>query len=251
MSRTTATLIGFTAVLMWAVLAALTAASGTVPPFQLAAMAFLIGGLIGLATWPFRPGIISTLPTDWRVWALGVGGLFGYHFVYFTAIRSAMEGESLSRQGQAVLDRLAALKVPTVAAIHGSCMGGGMETVLACTYRIASDHPKTSIGLPEVNLGIIPGLGGTQRLPRLVGLRTALDLILTGRALKATRALKKRDQTRAERLRRTRDALFPGGALQERGLGLVGPLARHGPALVDVVREAMDPWASGHQVVFL
>jgi bacillithiol biosynthesis cysteine-adding enzyme BshC len=89
-------------------------------------------------------------------------------------------------------------------------------------------------------------------------LRAAADAA-RGRALhqldtlheKATRALKKRDQTRAERLRRTRDALFPGGALQERGLGLVGPLARHGPALVDVVREAMDPWASGHQVVFL
>lgn len=89
MSRTTATLIGFTAVLMWAVLAALTAASGRVPPFQLAAMTFLIGGLLGVVTWPFRPEVIRTLPTDWRVWALGVGGLFGYHFVYFTAIRSA------------------------------------------------------------------------------------------------------------------------------------------------------------------
>ena len=89
MSRTTATLIGFTAVLMWAVLAALTAASGSVPPFQLAAMTFLIGGLIGVATWLFRPGIIRTLPLDWRVWTLGVTGLFGYHFVYFTAIRAA------------------------------------------------------------------------------------------------------------------------------------------------------------------
>jgi 3-hydroxyacyl-CoA dehydrogenase / enoyl-CoA hydratase / 3-hydroxybutyryl-CoA epimerase len=108
----------------------------------------------------------------------------------FTTIRSSLEGETLSRQGQSVLDRLEALKVPVVAAIHGSCMGGGMETILACDYRVASDHPKTSIGLPEVNLGIIPGMGGTQRLPRLVGLRTALDLILTGRALKATRALK-------------------------------------------------------------
>jgi len=108
----------------------------------------------------------------------------------FTTIRSSLEGETLSRQGQSVLDRLEALKVPVVAAIHGSCMGGGLETVLACDYRVASDHPKTSLGLPEVNLGIIPGMGGTQRLPRLVGLRTALDLILTGRALKATRALK-------------------------------------------------------------
>jgi drug/metabolite transporter (DMT)-like permease len=89
LSRTTATLIGFTAVLMWAVLAALTAASGSVPPFQLAAMTFLIGGLIGIVTWPFRPQVVRALPADWRVWALGVGGLFGYHFAYFTAIRSA------------------------------------------------------------------------------------------------------------------------------------------------------------------
>lgn len=88
-SRSTATLIGFTAVLMWAVLAALTAASGSVPPFQLAAMTFLVGGLIGVATWPFRPHVIRALPLDWRVWALGVTGLFGYHFVYFTAIRAA------------------------------------------------------------------------------------------------------------------------------------------------------------------
>lgn len=89
MSRATATFIGFTAVVMWAVLAALTAASGSVPPFQLAAMTFLIGGLIGLATWPFRPGVLARMPRDWRVWALGIGGLFGYHFVYFTAIRTA------------------------------------------------------------------------------------------------------------------------------------------------------------------
>jgi 3-hydroxyacyl-CoA dehydrogenase/enoyl-CoA hydratase/3-hydroxybutyryl-CoA epimerase len=108
----------------------------------------------------------------------------------FTKIRSSLEGETLSRQGQAILDQLAALKVPVVAAIHGSCMGGGLETALACRYRVASDHPKTSLGLPEVNLGIIPGMGGTQRLPRLVGLAAALDLILTGRALKASRALK-------------------------------------------------------------
>jgi drug/metabolite transporter (DMT)-like permease len=74
---------------MWAVLAALTAASGSVPPFQLAAMTFLIGGLIGIVTWPFRPQVVRALPADWRVWALGVGGLFGYHFAYFTAIRSA------------------------------------------------------------------------------------------------------------------------------------------------------------------
>ena len=68
---------------------------------------------------------------------------------------------------------------------------------------------------------------------------------------KATRALKKRDQSRGERLRRTRDSLFPGGSLQERGLGLIGPLARYGPGLIDVLRERMDVFAKGHQVIFL
>ena len=87
--RVQATLIGFTAVLMWAVLALLSAASGDVPPFQLAAMTFLIGGLIGAVRLARKPGAIDVLRQPWRVWALGVGGLFGYHFVYFTAIRNA------------------------------------------------------------------------------------------------------------------------------------------------------------------
>jgi 3-hydroxyacyl-CoA dehydrogenase/enoyl-CoA hydratase/3-hydroxybutyryl-CoA epimerase len=108
----------------------------------------------------------------------------------FNTIRSAMEGEALSRGAQALLDRLEAVPVPVVAAIHGACLGGGLEMVLACRYRVASDDPKTVLGLPEVTLGLLPGAGGTQRLPRLVGLRTALDMILTGRTLKASRALK-------------------------------------------------------------
>ena len=89
MTRSAATLIGFTAVLMWAVLALMSAASGDVPPFQLAAMTFFIGGMIGVVTWPFRPGAAAALRQNWRVWLLGVGGLFGYHFVYFSAIRAA------------------------------------------------------------------------------------------------------------------------------------------------------------------
>jgi 3-hydroxyacyl-CoA dehydrogenase/enoyl-CoA hydratase/3-hydroxybutyryl-CoA epimerase len=108
----------------------------------------------------------------------------------FTAIRSALEGETLARASQSLVGRLEAARVPVVAAIHGSCMGGGLEMALCCRYRIATDDPKTVVGLPEVNLGIIPGMGGTQRLPRLVGLASGLDLILTGRAVKAARALK-------------------------------------------------------------
>jgi 3-hydroxyacyl-CoA dehydrogenase/enoyl-CoA hydratase/3-hydroxybutyryl-CoA epimerase len=108
----------------------------------------------------------------------------------FRTIKSAMEGEALSRGAQAILDRLEALPMPVVAAIHGACLGGGMETALACDYRIASDDAKTQLGQPEVTLGIIPGAGGTQRLPRLIGLARSLDLVLTGRSLRAQRAVR-------------------------------------------------------------
>ncbi|HEY5593823.1 MAG TPA: 3-hydroxyacyl-CoA dehydrogenase NAD-binding domain-containing protein, partial [Nitrospiria bacterium] len=80
------------------------------------------------------------------------------------------------------------LSVPTLAAIHGACLGGGLELALACRYRLASDHRKTRIGLPEVMLGILPAWGGTTRLPRLIGLSAALDLLLTGKQLDARRA---------------------------------------------------------------
>lgn len=89
------------------------------------------------------------------------------------------------RRGQAVFQKLAELPCPTVAAIHGFCMGGGTEIALACDYRIASDAPSTRIGLPETKLGIFPGWGGSARLPRLVGAPAAMDLMLTGRTVSA------------------------------------------------------------------
>ena len=107
----------------------------------------------------------------------------------FLEFRVAADAERVSRLGQGLLDRLAALRVPVVAAIHGACLGGGLEMALACRYRVCTDHPKTSLALPEVQLGVIPGLGGTQRLPRLIGLQVALDMILTGRNVRARRAL--------------------------------------------------------------
>src|SRR5438034_1376610 len=97
---------------------------------------------------------------------------------------------ALVRRGQAAFNRLAGLACPTVAAIDGVCLGGGTELALACDARIASEEPRTQIGLPEVLLGIFPGFGGSQRLPRLIGLAAALDLILTGRSLDARRAEK-------------------------------------------------------------
>ena len=96
-------------------------------------------------------------------------------------------GDSI-RRGQMAFQRLAELPCPTVAAIHGFCMGGGTEIALACDYRVASNDPSTKIGLPEVKLGIYPGWGGSVRLPRLVGAPAAFDMMLTGRALSAKAA---------------------------------------------------------------
>ncbi|OOW82121.1 3-hydroxyacyl-CoA dehydrogenase [Xanthomonas campestris pv. vitiswoodrowii] len=94
-------------------------------------------------------------------------------------------------RGQQVFQKLAELPCPTVAAIHGFCMGGGTEIALACRYRVASDDGSTRIGLPETKLGIFPGWGGSARLPRLIGAPAAMDLMLTGRTVsaKAARAM--------------------------------------------------------------
>ena len=85
-------------------------------------------------------------------------------------IRDGSHGEQLSREGHRVLAKIEEMGVPTVAAIDGACLGGGCELALACRYRVATDSPRTEIGLPETQLGIIPGWGGSQRLPRLIGL---------------------------------------------------------------------------------
>jgi 3-hydroxyacyl-CoA dehydrogenase / enoyl-CoA hydratase / 3-hydroxybutyryl-CoA epimerase len=103
----------------------------------------------------------------------------------FKDFHTAADAETASRTGQELLNRLERLQIPVVAAIDGAALGGGLEVALACTYRIATDSRKTKLGLPEVQLGIIPGAGGTQRLPRLVGLRAALDLMLTGKQVDA------------------------------------------------------------------
>src|SRR5690349_4548819 len=89
LSRPTATAIGFIAVLLWSLLATLTAASGSMPPFQLTAITFGIGGLAGVALWTIRPAAAKALRQPWPVWLLGVGGLFGYHAAYFIALRNA------------------------------------------------------------------------------------------------------------------------------------------------------------------
>ena len=92
-------------------------------------------------------------------------------------------GISVSSFGNKVFSKITHLPYPTIAVIDGACMGGGTEMSLACTYRLATDNPRTKIAFPEVNIGLFPGWGGTQRLPRLIGLKRSLDIILTGRNL--------------------------------------------------------------------
>src|SRR5258708_20006843 len=97
----------------------------------------------------------------------------------FTKDLTAQNLSFLIEQGQKTFDRIAALPFPTIAAIHGVALGGGFEIALACDYRIASLDSATKVGLPETSLGILPAWGGSTRLPRLVGLPTALDAILS------------------------------------------------------------------------
>jgi 3-hydroxyacyl-CoA dehydrogenase / enoyl-CoA hydratase / 3-hydroxybutyryl-CoA epimerase len=123
--------------------------------------------------------LISGKPGSW---------IAGADIEEFRTVTTAAEGEAMSLAGHALLNRLEKLPFPVVAAIDGVALGGGVEVALACTYRIATDNPKTKLGLPEVQLGLLPGAGGSQRLPRLVGIRTALDLMLTGKQLDARRA---------------------------------------------------------------
>lgn len=99
----------------------------------------------------------------------------------------AMEG---CEKGQSVFNKLEDLKVPTMALVHGICLGGGLEMVLACDKIAASDDSKTALGVPEVMLGVLPGFGGTYRLPKKIGLPNSLDLILTGKQVRAKKALK-------------------------------------------------------------
>ena len=101
------------------------------------------------------------------------------------------EAVELSKLGQRVFELLETLHVPTIALISGACLGGGLEFAMSCRYRIADEHVKTLLGLPEVKLGLIPGWGGTVRLPKLVGLVEALPMILTGRMLSGRQARSK------------------------------------------------------------
>lgn len=108
----------------------------------------------------------------------------------FTTFETPAQVSALIKEGHALLGRLERFPKPVVAAVHGAALGGGLELILACRYRVASNGSKTRFALPEVNLGLLPGLGGTQRLPRLVGLQQGLEMALTGKSVYAKPALK-------------------------------------------------------------
>jgi 3-hydroxyacyl-CoA dehydrogenase / enoyl-CoA hydratase / 3-hydroxybutyryl-CoA epimerase len=168
--------------------------------------------------------------------------LAGVDYHAIAAVKDAYEAGEKSRRGQGVFQRIAGAPWPTACAIGGACVGGGTELALACSLRVAADDPGVRIGLPEVRLGIVPGFGGTQRLPRLVGLVHALDLILTGRPIDARRAeriglvdrIVPRARLRREALAMLREAAAGGrraGRRRRRPLAArvveaVGPLRR-------------------------
>src|SRR5512138_800534 len=106
----------------------------------------------------------------------------------FTTLRDADEAMRFLVLGNEVFDKVERLAFPTLALVHGFCMGGGTELALACRYRVMDDGPKSRMGLPEVLIGIVPGWGGAKRLPRLIGAAPALDLMLTGRSVDGRRA---------------------------------------------------------------
>lgn len=120
-------------------------------------------------------------------------------------------------RGQEIMNKIETLQVPTIALINGACLGGGLELALACDHRFAVVNAKTQLGLPEVNLGIIPGFGGTQRLPRLIGLPESLKIILTGKSVDAMKALKIGlvDEVSREEFAEENFAIFIGKILKD------------------------------------
>jgi len=122
------------------------------------------------------------------VWSGKSGFFAGADLAVIEALEDPAQGAEGARFGQRIFRSLREVGVPTVAAVHGICLGGGVEMSLACSFRVASDSPTTKMGLPEVLLGILPAWGGTTRLPRLIGVQASLDLMLSGRQVSSSTA---------------------------------------------------------------
>jgi 3-hydroxyacyl-CoA dehydrogenase/enoyl-CoA hydratase/3-hydroxybutyryl-CoA epimerase len=159
------------------------------------------------------------------------------------AVEDPLSGEEAARFGQAIFGEVESLPVPTVAAIDGLCLGGGTELSLACRYRLASDSDRTKIGLPEVQLGILPAWGGTTRLPRLVGLQASLDMMLTGRAVSAAKA----------RRIGLVDAVYPRELFRERVEAFLRDRVEAGPVRTGArrkfFRRVLEDTAPGRRVI--
>ena len=159
------------------------------------------------------------------------------------ALEDPAEAEAKIKLGQSIYDDVATLPVPTVAAIHGSCVGGGVELALACEHRVASDAEQTSLSLPEVLLGILPAWGGTTRLPRLVGLQAALDMLLTGKRV---------DARKARHIGLVADVL-PAALFLEKtrafALAVAGNPRDVTPAKRPLLKRALDDTALGRRIV--
>jgi 3-hydroxyacyl-CoA dehydrogenase / enoyl-CoA hydratase / 3-hydroxybutyryl-CoA epimerase len=170
------------------------------------------------------------------------GFIAGADIDMIAGLTDPAEAESSTRQGQAVFRAWEELPFPTVAAIRGTCVGGGLELALACTYRVMADRPQDRIGLPEIQLGIIPALGGSTRLPRLIGLPEALDIILAGKTIPPKKAYKLG----------LLDALLPEASFRAhvRDFALEHKGKKRGKEALDVKKLLLSKNPMGRKVVF-
>lgn len=183
-------------------------------------------------------GIMSELAKDGSIRAIiftGSGNFFiaGADIKEIIKISSSKEGEELARQGHGILGRIEGMDKPVIAAVNGHCLGGGLELAMACHIRIAAERAR--FGLPEINLGIIPGFGGTQRLPRLVGASKGIEMVLTGDMISAQEA---RSVGLVNRV-------VPDQDLMREASGIAKKIASKGMA---AVRSAMRAIREGYQV---
>ena len=133
----------------------------------------------------------SSHPTGLVIWSGKKSGfIFGADIKEFTKLATEAMVFEMTLLGQQIMARIEALPCPSVALLNGFALGGGLELALACDYRVAADNGRVSVGLPEVKLGINPGFGGTVRAVRIVGVSAAMNLMLSGRFLRAEKALK-------------------------------------------------------------
>ena len=160
------------------------------------------------------------------------------------ALTSAEDGAKISAEGQIMMNKVENLKKPIVAAINGSALGGGAELAMACHYRIASSNPKTILGFPEVQLGLLPGAGGTQRLPKLVGIQQALTMATTGQNLKADRA------KRAGLVDQVTDPHALDNAAIQAALGLADGTLKRKPKKKNMMARALEDNPLGRNVLF-